>query len=90
MISVLHIKETNVLMCGACGGEIRSSVRVVCCPVSNVAVAFQGIWSGDVKEKHRHCGRRLPSNTHHRVEGTFLRFSCPYQGDARHSKLITV
>ena len=48
---------------------------------------FQGIRSGDVKEKHRHSGRRLPSNTHHRVQGAFLRFGRPYQRDAEHSKL---
>lgn len=32
MISVLHSKEHNILMCGACGAEIKPSVRVVCCP----------------------------------------------------------
>lgn len=76
-------------MCGACGAEIKPPVRVVCRTVSYAAVACQGIWSGDVEEKHRHCGRRLPSDAHHRVEGAFLHFSGPYQRDARHSKSIT-
>lgn len=59
---------------------------VKCCPMSNLTISFQGIWSGDVEEKHRHSGRWLPGNTHHRVKSTFLRFGCPYQRNAWHSK----
>lgn len=87
MILVSRIKENTIYRCGdGGGGEVRSVRSAKCCPPSNVSVAFQGVWSGDVKEKHRHRGRRLPSNTHHRVKGALLRFGCPYQRDAQHSK----
>lgn len=78
---ILHIQEKNILPCGASGRLIKSLVRDVF-PTSEVAVAFQGVWSGDAKEKHRHSGRWLPGNTHHRVTGTLLCFSCSYQRDA--------
>lgn len=57
--------------------------------MSNGAVALQGVWSGDVEEEHRHSGGRLPSNAHHRIEGSFLRFGRPHQRDARHSKSLS-
>lgn len=56
--------------------------------MSDVAVAFQGVWSGDAEEEHRHGGRRLPGDAHHRVEGALLRFGRPHQGDARHSESV--
>lgn len=68
-------------MCGASGRLIKSLVRDVF-PMSEVAVAFQGVWPGDAKEKHRHGGGWFPSNTHHRVKSALLHFSCTYQRDA--------
>lgn len=76
---ILHIKEENVLMCGASGRLIKS---LDVFHASEVAVDFQGVWPGDAKEKHWHSGRGLPGNTHHRVKGALLRFSCPHQRDA--------
>lgn len=68
-------------MCGASGGLIKSLVRDVF-PMSEVAVAFQGVWPGDAKEKHRYGGCWFPSNAHHRVKSTLLHFSCTHQRDA--------
>lgn len=82
---ILHIKEQNNLMCGASGRRIKSLVRDVF-HTSEVAVDFQSVWPGDAEEEHRHSGRGLPGNTHHRVKGALLRFSCSYQRDARHGE----
>lgn len=78
---ILRIKEKNISVCGASGGLIKSLVRVVF-PMSEAAVAFQGVRPGDAEEKHRHRGRWFPSNTHHRVESALLHFSCTHQRDA--------
>lgn len=53
---------------------------------SNVDIALQGFWSGDVEEKHRHSGCWLPSDSHHWVQSTFLCVCCSYQRDAWYSK----